>query len=52
MQRLKFQTMSYEDQKKSNFEPNKSKEKKTFKPTPPDFPIENVISRINNQSVS
>lgn len=39
-----FQLLSYSDQKEAN------KKKKSFKPTPPDFPRENVIKRINNRS--
>jgi len=38
-----FQKLNYEGQKASN------NEKKSFKPTPPDFPVENVEKRINNE---
>lgn len=41
-----FQRLSYSGQKKLNGN------KKSFKPTPPDFPLENIITRINNAKFS
>lgn len=39
----KFQSLDYPAQKLANAD------KKSFKPTPPDFPVENVKKRINNK---